>query len=519
MRAWRALVLWGITATSLAAQSPSLTHTIPSAVAPGKTTALTLVGDNLAGATEIWTSFRAHTAIVSASDASGSSSRLICDVSVSEDVPRGIGAIRVATTNGISNLLLVSIDDLSTLSKCGTNKTVQGAQLLSLPIAVDGAAEELGFDYYQFDAAAGQRVNVDIVAHRLGSALDPVVRLLDANGRELAYCDDDPGAYADARVTHRFTAAGKCVIEVRDIRYQGGSKHRYRLRVGDFSQVPLRLLPINEPGFRPASLSPLVERAEVEPNDTPATALPISAPVVIAGTFAQNRDRDFYEFEVQKGQRLVFAGRTRSLGSPCDLYLELRKADDSLVAEANVTGADEGAITNRFNEAGTYRLLVEELNRQGGPDFKYRLEIRPHPPGFALSVETDKFEASAGGTFDVKVECARREYDGPITLSVLGGGSGLALSDSVIPAKTNSVQMKLALPPDLPAGRILHFVLVGRAQTGESSYETQATTMPAIRKLFPQMLYPPLELDGLVALGIKPGQKAESTAASAGAQK
>jgi len=505
--------------SSLLAQSPSLKHTIPSAVAPGKTTALTLVGDNLSGVTEIWTSFRAHAAIPSASGEGGHGSRLGCNVSVSEDVPRGLGAIRVATTNGISNLLLVAIDELSTVAELGTNKTTRAAQSLTLPIAVDGAGEELSFDYYEFHVQAGQRVSVDVVAHRLGSPLDPVLRLLDPSGRELAYCDDHPGAYADARVTHQFTAAGTCLIEVRDIRYQGGSKHRYRLRVGDFSQIPLRLLPINEPGFWPTSLSPLTERAEVEPNDTPSTALPISAPVVIAGTFAQNRDRDFYEFEVQKGQRLVFAGRTRSLSSPCDLYLELRKADDSLVAEANVTGVDEGTITNRFNEAGTYRLLVEELNRQGGPDFKYRLEVRPHPPGFALSVETDKFEAPARGTFDIQVECARREYDGPITLSVIGGGSGLVLSDNVIPANTNSVQMKLTLPVDVPAGRLMHFSIVGRAQTGESHYEAQATTMPAIRKLFPQMLYPPVELDGLIALGVKAEAKSETTGSSGEATK
>ena len=41
--------------------------------------------------------------------------------------------------------------------------------------------------------------------------------------------------------------------------------------------------------------------------------------------------------------------------------LKILKPDGSTVAEANPTGADEGGVTNKFSEAGTYLLLVEEL--------------------------------------------------------------------------------------------------------------------------------------------------------------
>jgi len=43
--------------------------------------------------------------------------------------------------------------------------------------------------------------------------------------------------------------------------------------------------------------------------------------------------------------------------------LRLFNADGKQLAEADITGANEGTLTNKFNQAGTYRLFVEELKR------------------------------------------------------------------------------------------------------------------------------------------------------------
>src|SRR5690606_38304928 len=69
---------------------------------------------------------------------------------------------------------------------------------------------------------------------RIGSALDPIIRLMDAQGRELVYSDDTPGLMGDCQLSHTFAAPGEYVLEVRDIRYQGGGNFIFRLRIGDF---------------------------------------------------------------------------------------------------------------------------------------------------------------------------------------------------------------------------------------------------------------------------------------------
>ena len=528
-------------------QSPVLQYAVPAAVAPGKTTTLTFFGEKLNGATELWTGFPAQVSRVSSDKTNGTSTGEVAfQLSVPNTVPAGIGAVQLATTNGLSNLHLVLIDDLPRVAESGTNKSIASAQELKLPVAVDGNSEELSFDYYAFKAKKGQRVSVEVVANRLGSPLDPVVRLLDEAGKELAYCDDDPAAGSDSRLSFTSPATGRYVIELRDIGYQGGSKFRYRLRVGNFplasapfplgarrgSQTKVMFVGRAVDGVRPVNLrvpedaarvplnarfpggkacgfvtlatSRLPELMEIEPNETPETATKIPVPSVVNGRFAKPRDRDWYEFSASQGQRLVFSGRTRSLGSPCDLFMRLFNGDGKQLAEADISGANEGTLTNKFSEAGTYRLFVEELNRGGEPDFVYRIEVEPFQPGFVLSLETNRVEAASEASFELKVTAARREYDGPIKLSLEGLGEDFVLENNVIAEKKNETSLKVKLPERFEAGQMFHFTIVGRARVNDADYARTASTMPALRRLWPLLRYPPAELDGLIGLGIKP---------------
>jgi hypothetical protein len=524
------------------AQTPSLSDARSPALAPGKTTSLTFSGTHLGGVTEVWTSFPAKAVILT----NGSDSeKIVVSVTLAKEVPVGIGALQLATTNGISDLRLILIDDLPAVAESGTNTTIASAQDLKLPVAVDGNCEELAFDYYTFKAKKGQRVSVEVVANRLGSPLDPVVRLLDAAGKELRYCDDDPATGSDSRVRFISPATGRYVIELRDVGYQGGPKYRYHLRVGDFPlatapfppgarqgtrakvtfvgravdgvrPVSLRV-PEDEPrvplnarfpggrasGFVMLATSRLPEVMEIEPNDTPerATAIPVSS--VVNGRFAKPKDRDWFEFTAGQGQRLVFSGRTRSLGSPCDLFMGLFNADGKQLAEADISGANEGTLTNKFTETGRYRLLVEELNRGGEPDFVYRVEVEPFHAGFGLSLETNRVLAVAGGSFELKITAARREYNGPIILSLAGLGDDFVLENNVIAEKKNETSLKVNLPARVVAGQKYHFNIIGKARVDDTDYETTASTMLALRRMWPLLRYPAAELDGLVGLGIK----------------
>lgn len=528
------------------AQNPSITDTIPSAVAPGRTTRLTFLGDRLQGATGLWTSFGEQATFI-APDPTNPAGPVMFDVVVPKSVPVGIAALRLAGTNGISDLHLFMIDDLPVVAEGATNRAPGSAQRVSPPVAVEGHCEELAYDYFRFKARKGQPLTIEVVANRLGSPLDPVLRVLDAAGNELAYCDDDPAAGSDARLRFIAPATGEYLVELRDVGYQGGRKYRYRLRLGDFplagstypaglrrgERARVQFLGRAVQGLRPADVPAISNAASVrlnprfgarrgsgfvtmitgelpevlehEPDDTPETATRLLPPCLVNGRFGKARDRDWFEFAVEPGQKLVFTGRTRSLGSPCDLYMQLYGPDGKAMAEADITGANEGTLTNTFKAAGVFRLMVEELNRAGGPDLVYRVALEPLGPGFTLAAETNRVDATAGGTFEIKVSAARRDYDGPIALSLADPGSGFTLEDAVIPEKKAEITLKVKVPANLQPGSQLTFSIVGRARIADADFETRADTLGAMKRQWPLLRYPPEELDGWIGLGIKSG--------------
>jgi len=537
---WIAALLW---ISALHAQTPSVSRLSPGAVKPGANIELTCHGSNLDGALALWTPFAADVKPLRPG-----ASQAAFQLAIPQGTPTGIHALRVITPNGVSSLHLLMVDDLPSLAAEATNHTLAAAQILPFPVAVDGTIESLKTHFFRFRAQKGQRITVEVVAQRLGSALDPVLRLLDAQGRPLAFNDDATGLGADARLTHRFTAAGEYVLELRDATYQGGERHRYRLRLGDFPAVhapfPMvvragspaviqflagehETLPqqsVNVPAdarrwplnvrypkgqgsaFVSVRTGDAVEALENEPNDSPAQANELNLPCAVTGRFATPGDLDVFEFTAKKGERWWFNGQTRSLGTPSELFFRLLDGSGKQVAELDATRADEGSLTNTFNTDGRFRLVVEELARRGGPAHAYRIEIQRFA-GFGLSVEAERLEVAPGGTVDLKVTAARRDFNGPITVPLAGEVPGLSLADNIIGEKQSETTLKLQPDAGERGGRWLQVRLRGTGNVNGAEHTADVSTFPALRRLFPTLRQPPADLDGLIAVWIKPAKK------------
>ena len=218
-----------VAADQVSAQSPTITYTTPLALKPGQPNDLKLHGAGLVGPTQFWTSFASQSALKPDVPMNGmNAAECVYAVTVPSDVPVGIYGIRVATANGTSPMRIVVIDDLPSVAQAAGNNTPAGAQALTLPTAVDGQVGNLSQHYFKFTVVAGQLVSFDLLARRIGSTLDPMIRLLDAKGRELAYSDDVPGLRSDSRLCYQFKDAGEYMLELRDIRFQGSGNHFFR---------------------------------------------------------------------------------------------------------------------------------------------------------------------------------------------------------------------------------------------------------------------------------------------------
>jgi hypothetical protein len=538
-----------VVASPVFGQTPSINGTSPQAVAPGKVIPLKVRGGNLVGAAQIWSSFPATGVLDPAVPDNGKAAgEVTFALTVPPEAPVGVHGLRVANATGISNMWLVMVDDLPSVAQVKPNGLVTQAQVLTVPVGVDGSVDSLTRNFYKFTAATGQTLSFEVVARRLGSPLDPMLRILDLQGRELAYSDDAAGLGGDSRLTHTFKDAGDYVVEVRDIRFQGGGNFYYRLRIGDFPCVttpyPLGVkkggpaqvafagsrldgaLPVtvNIPnenaanwvnvgvklpngvasGFGSVSVGSGDEALEVEPNDQPAMATRVNLGASLNGRFDKPGDVDRFVFTAKAGQRFLFSGITRQQGSPSDLYLKILKADGGQVVAGDDNGAAEGTLDFNAPADGDFTLVVEELVKRGGPDYAYRIAVTPFQAGFDLSVSTDTLNVPLQGVSLVTVTSVRRGYDGPIELSLAEGPANVTSTGAVIGVGQNSAVLTILNSGAAPDGKIYPVKILGKAQIGGAEHVVQASASTAQKAAFAATPLPPQLVSQAIALGTNP---------------
>ncbi len=482
------LLLTTILLTSLpcSAQTLRVNRVTPLGLKTGVATVLTIEGSGLVGATNLWLSVPA-----SIRPLTNSSSRSQFEITLAKDLNPQVAALRLVGETGAAALFTVLVDDIGTAPRSTTNTSPAAASLLSAPISVEGTAQENGSAYYAFDLKKGERLSFEVFGARLGSQIDSLVRILDPRGRERAYAEDDPVGGTDSRLSFTAPETGRFVAEVRDTAWAGGERMFYRMRVGDFplakAPFPLsgdsgkkltatlagdgmeesRLNLVMPDGADATPIASLAAKArrngqsgivsipvgdlpiqmETEPNNSASNATRIVWPALIEGRFQTKADVDWYEFAAKSGDKIVFTGRTRSVGSGCDLSIELFDSSGKRLAGTKPTAADEGIFTNRFAASGTYRLKVEELNRSGGPGFSYQIDMERASPRIAVRVDGDLVEVALGGTNTLKVSAKRTDYDGPIRFELARPVPGIQVTGQIAAAKEDG---ELTVSVDAP---------------------------------------------------------------------
>lgn len=533
-------------ASSALTAPPQISFLQPLALKPGETTELHLFGQNLQDARQLWTTFVSRCEFAPASDeTSQKGEKTVCLVTVPRNAQVGIGALRLVTSEGVSNPLLLMLDDLRSVAESSDNHHISQAQKIDWPVAVDGQCDAVQEDLFRFHAAAGQRLSFEVVSQRLGSQLDPLLRLLTLDGRIIAQQDDATGVGGDSRLSYEFTSDGDYLLALRDIRYAGGSGFRYRLRVGSFPLVSsvyppggrcgevatfqimgdqtdqLKKVHVSLPeglhspqlvsfdlstaenagsGWFTVEASPGNESSEQEPNDSVNEASEALVPGALNGRFNKASDRDHFRFSAQKGQRIHCVAMTRELGSACDVFLSLHKADGKHLASARQER--QTILDAELPEDGQYVLRVENLLLDGEPGHVYRIRVSDTYTGFSLSTEHTQYTVPQGGTLVVKVIAQRSGYNGPIELAVEGLGDGVTLEGNML--EGTETLLKITIPAEIPQGALRHMTIVGKAKVGEQTVLVQANQREALAALFPNALSVPTQLQNEIAVGIGP---------------
>lgn len=164
-----------------------------------------------------------------------------------------VGRIEVAGRGGLlSNPVPYALDDLPEALEREGNDEPRRAQRITPPVIINGRIGRTGdADCFEVAGRAGDTLVAEVVARRLDSPLDSILKVTDAGGQCLALNDDreDPGSglnthHADAYVRVTLPSNGLYRIRLTDAQRGGGDEYAYRLRVSaprpDFA---LRVVP------------------------------------------------------------------------------------------------------------------------------------------------------------------------------------------------------------------------------------------------------------------------------------
>lgn len=520
-------------AFTLQTSAQTVSSCAPRSVRVGETTRLHITGTALQDSYRVVTTHGFDWEIESTQ-----ADQLVVKASLPNDVPLGPVGFWVVTKSGISEMFLAIVDDLPNATEANDNHSIDRAQVIDAQVALFAKSDGSKSDFYRFHADKGQRVAVEVLTQDLRSQMDPVVRLLRADGTQIRVVDDDEVG-PDCRLSQTLEAAGEYLLEIRDSGYNAGGE--YYLRVGDFPlirhSVPLAIQRAVSTRLRFATADQsIAEPAEVlrqngssrsvahasartsdgkssswarvlvshqpQVNESDPNGL-LSLPIGINGGLSAASEKDTYAIQGQAGESFRFFGRTRSLGSYARLKMQLANTDGVIVAQSPVNDSDEWSFDYKFPDDGKYQLTATDLLGRGGVCFGYHIEISK-PTGFQLALKPDakareRFAVEVGeGACSVDLQIDRSGYNGAVELSV--DDHRIQILNPTIPAKAKAATIYLTAGPNWNANSSAHIRITGVAKEDPNLAATVSSVL-LHRTKRPHVMFPYAFDDRVLILG------------------
>ncbi len=233
------------------AGEPVLKELRPRGAERGKPFQLTLVGSNLAKDSKIISTLPAtFTILTPPQDEAEQEMGMEKDdelpflVELEADASVGLYPIRVNSADGLSNLLLFSVSAFPEVTEAEARQPVhrpmndssrESEWIQVIPVTVNGTLSGPERDVYRFRARKGEQLVLEVEARRAGSALDPVIRLLDSQEKQIADGHDTPGLGVDCRLDVSFPRDGEYYVVIHDAGFSQQEQNFYRLKIGSYT--------------------------------------------------------------------------------------------------------------------------------------------------------------------------------------------------------------------------------------------------------------------------------------------
>lgn len=490
-------------ANTITAAEPSLKHLYPAAGAQGSTASVTASGKFDPWPPRIWVDSQGITFKPAAKSGA-------FDVEISKDAPPGPHLVRFFNNEGVSEPRFFIVSQGPELLDAEPNDSFKTPQAIAaLPATLSGRLDKSGdVDSFSVTLRKGQTLVASLEAYVLASTFDGMLRIVDTNGRQLAFNHD--GTTMDPFLTWEAPQDGTYIVQVMgfvypansDVRFTGGEGCVYRLHltagpfvrhtlplavqrgrksslqlVGwnlgsqiaefDASQITPEIanaaleLPATI-SAQPLTISNGAEATEKEPNDSRDTAQAIELTGAVTGCIRNAGDEDRFTFTAIKQRTYDLKLSGSRIGSPLDAWMKIENSEGKeLARNDDSAGSRDPQLTWTAPTDGVFTVAIGDLTHRGSDDFVYRLAITEAEPFVNATVPNHALAITPGKPAELKVTLKRTNgFKSKLKLAAKNLPEGVSALDVEVPENAGDVTFKLnAEPGTMPLGQPFELTL------------------------------------------------------------
>lgn len=370
-------------------------------------------------------------------------------ITIAEDVPCGLYDLRLQSAKGLSNKLPFEVSSYPNFVENKRSSLNQPNKVTSLPAVLCGYVSPGGIDYFQFSGRKGEtivasvkgRMLVPYIADAVPGWFQPVIKIIDSKGKEIAY-SDDYHHYVDPVIITTLPKDDSYTLMIHDAIYRGREDFNYRIEVGVIpfvtgrypaygvagKKVKQELVGVNlnddkivtkikAEGYNQVSYTNEVGTSNAVPFYTlprgiklvqcpKADEVILDYTTAIADSLTSRARVKRYKIEATKRVPIIIELIGRRNGSRIDAVMRLKDRRGNVVAKADDTEDPiQGLITFHADPVLKYTpkingeliLEVEDLHRGYGQDYHYLLRYHKNMPSFNAFVSPAYITTPSGG--------------------------------------------------------------------------------------------------------------------------
>lgn len=487
-------ILCAIISTTLYAQKLSLGYLYPSGGQVGTTVEIEAGGLNINKATKVLFSHEGISAEIEPIKESAAkkrkrrrlndqSSPQLADrvklrITIAVDVPCGMYDLRLQGVSGVSNMLPFEVASYPNFVENNRASQRNPNRVTALPAVLCGYVTPGGVDYFNFEGEKGQtivatvkaRQMVPYIADAVPGWFQPVLKIVDSEGREVAYSDDyhhnvDPVIITTLPKNDNYT------VIIHDAIYRGREDFNYRIHLGVIPFVTGRYpaygtvgksvkqqlegvnlgatsakVKVKKAGYNSLTFTNDIGTADavsfyalpkgVKHIQTPKEGAVLNVDSAISDSLTSATKVKRYIINAQMREPIIVELIGRRNGSRIDAVMRLKDCYGKVVAKKDDTEDPlQGMMTFHADPVLKYTpkrsevliLEVEDLYQGYGKDYHYLLWRHRQMPTFNAFVAPANITVPAGGTATFRVDITGK-VKRPANLIVEGLPAGFTTS-------------------------------------------------------------------------------------------